>query len=78
MPEALSINRKIEGISDDLLVKLHDRKADTCQKVIEGLTKVQNENADFFIQTGGFDQLRMYEDELRRQKEMADNLRVTA
>lgn len=72
--EVVRLRNRVEIDSDIDLVQLYRRQARTCQDIVNSLNKLCDDNVDFFIQTGGFEQIRMNEDEVKRRLEMADEL----
>ena len=71
MAEVVSI---IASIDDNDLVRIYRSQARTCLAIVDSLNKLNKNNLDFFIQTGGFDQIKMHEDEAGRRIEMANKL----
>lgn len=73
---SINVRRDLESenLSNRDLVGIYRRQAITCQSIVDQLERVKQNNADFFIQTGGFDQLKMHEDEAKRRMEMANTL----
>lgn len=63
-----------ENFSNRELVGIYRRQAITCQSIVDQLERVKANNVDFFIQTGGFDQMQMHEEEAKRRMEMANTL----
>ena len=71
MAEVLNIRQKMD---DRDMVRIYRSQAKTCQEIVDSLNRMNRDNMDFFIQTGGFDQIRMHEDEASRRIEMANKL----
>ena len=57
----------MDNINRQFLVNRHAQMAKDCEGVIEQLEMVRKSNPDFFLRTGGFSQIKMYEDEVKNQ-----------
>ena len=57
----------MDNINRQFLVNRHAQMAKDCEGVIKQLRMVERENKDFFIETGGYSQLAMYEAEVKNQ-----------
>ncbi len=57
----------MDNINRQFLVNRHAQMAKDCRGVIAQLEMVRKSNPDFFLETGGFSQLDMYENEVKNQ-----------
>ena len=57
----------MDNINRQFLVNRHLKMAEGCIEVIKQLKAVERDNKLFFIETGGYSQLEMYENEVENQ-----------
>lgn len=57
----------MDNINRQFLVNRHLKMAEDCVGVIKQLKEVERDNPIFFLETGGYSQLEMYEDEVENQ-----------
>lgn len=62
----------MDNINRQFLVNRHAQMAKDCEGVIEQLRMVEKDNKDFFIETGGYSQIKMYEDEVKNQLSLSE------
>ncbi len=62
----------MDNINRQFLVNRHLKMAEDCIGVIKQLKEVERSNAIFFMETGGYSQLEMYEAEVKNQLSLSE------